>query len=167
MNFRSIFSSDFCHSFRYLRESASGMVNIIFMFCKGKYREKSWTTPRRHAEIFGLKGETEFELFCSEISAQDLINRFSERKIGDDHKELFPVSHYSAKTSVVCLETRVHLLQTSLFVCEISVKSFFFSRKKCRYCLVHFLVIAGHWNSFIKKMELIHRVNLLKINIII
>ena len=125
----TIFLCDPHHSLRYFRESSYCVINTIFVFRISKHREKSWTIPRRHAKIFGLKGETELEFFSCEVPTQNLIYGFPKREIGDYFYKMLPFLDDSRELAVIHVEARIHLLKTLIFVGEIYIKSHFFSRK--------------------------------------
>ena len=71
-NFAAFLSDNFGHAFGNFGETTLHVEDPMFVFDIGKDTKKGWAIPGRHTEVFGLKGESEFQTVVLKVAREDV-----------------------------------------------------------------------------------------------
>lgn len=88
LNFSAVFFEGFCHACGDVRESALDVVDAVGVFDVGEDGEEGWAVPGRHAEVFCLEGEGEFEAFVGEVFAENVHDGLGGGDVGECFEEV-------------------------------------------------------------------------------
>ena len=163
-NFAAFLSDDFGHAFGNFGETTLHVVDSMFVFDIGKDTKKGGAIPGRHTEVFGLKGESEFQTVVLKVVREDVHDRFGGGDVGEGFEEIFV--EVRGKTSVGFEEEGEDRFEFGCVIIHEAEKVFRLSGKRLFDIGRHFFAVAAGFEREVSPAQAGHGVELDEVHVV-
>ena len=163
-NFAAFLSDDFGHAFGNFGETTLYVIDTMFVFDIGEDTKKGGAIPGRHTEVFGLKGESEFQTVVLKVVREDVHDRFGGGDVGEGFYEIFV--EVRGETSVGFEEEGEDRFELGCMIIHEAEKVFRFSGKRLFNIGRHFLAVAAGFEREISPAQAGHGVELDEVHVV-